>query len=169
MTADEFDESFYATAAQVIPVLLLTLAFQLGLRRRLKNEDLGLSLFMLATALAMTLGELTAFVALAERKNLRPIGDSTIWIALVWGMMLIAAGPILTRWNAVHEAIPLWLSLVVRYALLVSVVTIVFLASFDVVSAEVLPAVGALVVLLFAFAGMAVADFGPVWRRWRKD
>jgi hypothetical protein len=37
--ADEFDESFYATSAQVTPVLLLTLVFQLRLRRRRDDES----------------------------------------------------------------------------------------------------------------------------------
>jgi hypothetical protein len=41
--AEELDQSFYATAAQVIPVLLLTLVFQLRLQRRRDDEELGLS------------------------------------------------------------------------------------------------------------------------------
>jgi hypothetical protein len=164
VAAEEFDETFYATAAQVIPVLLLTLVFQLRLRHRRDDEELGLSLQMLATFLAMALGELSAFVALREKENLRPVAEASIWIALVWGTMMIAATPILSRWEAVDDAMPRWLSVAVRYGIFLGVVALVFLGTFGVVDAELLPVFGAVVVIVFALAGMAISDFRPVSR-----
>jgi len=167
VTTERFDDSFYATAAQVIPVLLLTLVFELRIGRRREDEEFGLSIWLMGTVLAMALGELAAFVALAQQKNLSPLGQVPIWLALIGGTMMIAAGPMLRRWEAVHAAVPLGLSLALRYGLLLALTALVILATFGVVSDDVLPAFGAVVVLLIVLAAILVSDFGPRWRRRR--
>jgi hypothetical protein len=167
LAAPLFHEAFYATAAGVIPVLLLTLVFQLRLDERDDDEELGLSLFLMGATLSMAIGELSSFVALAEHKDLPKYGDILIWMGLTWGVMMIAIRPIGGRWDALHNAMPLGLSLTIRYGLLLTFLTIVFLVEFGVVREAAIGALGAAVVLLLVVGGMIVTDVGD-WRKRRR-
>jgi hypothetical protein len=163
----KFDESFYAAAAQVIPVLLLTLSFQLRLRHRRDDEELGLTFFLLALFLALAIGELLAFVALDDHKNLPKIGVLVIWGAVTWGVMMIAARPVFGRWDAIHGAIPLSLSLAIRYGLLLAVIVLPILVTFGVVGGGAFAVLGGIVVFGFLVVGMVVSDVES-WRKMRR-
>jgi hypothetical protein len=158
------DQAFYAVAAQVIPVLLLALIFENRLLRIQENESLGNSVYFIGVFGALLVGEITALAALSGTDPSR-LEKSTVWLALIFGVLLLVGWPIWSRVQRVFDVVPSGVRFLVESAVLIGVVVVAYLVMFDLISENWLSGIAAVLVLACIIGGAFLARFGPGARR----
>jgi hypothetical protein len=154
---------FYSTAAQIIPVILLALVLEARLLGLSPDERLAESLWIVAFVGAMVVGEMSALAVLREGEPASGLEDAVIILAIFYGVVLIAALPVLPRLRALRDAPPRWLAMAIEGLAVAGFAALAVLASFDVVSARTLSLVvaAAVLVVLVAARGWSVFSRRP--------
>jgi hypothetical protein len=147
---------FYEAAAQVLPVLLLALLVELGLRDRDERETVGQSVWLLGVFGAIVVGETVVIAVLREREPPLAIADVVIILAVAYAVLALVFFPVRTRVRAVRAAIPRWLALLVEVAVTIGAPALVALAAFDVIGVDVLVTLMAVVALALIVVGRAL-------------
>jgi hypothetical protein len=140
---------FYSAAAQIIPVLLLALVLEGRLfELEERAERLPESLWIIALIGAMLAGEVAALSALAAGKAATALEDAIIMLAIFYGVVLVAALPVLPRIRALRDALPPWVAFVLENVLIFGFALLTVLAATGVIPARSLGLVLAGTVLL---------------------
>lgn len=100
------DQGFYSTAAQVIPVLLLALAFERRYFREDEDEASWESLWMLAMLVAMGAGELLAVLVLFDDSHPTLLDKVVVIAAITWGVMVLIMPLLRPRLKALATTLP---------------------------------------------------------------
>jgi hypothetical protein len=140
---------FYSAAAQIIPVLLLALVLEGRLfELEERAERLPESLWIIALIGAMLAGEVAALSALAAGKAATALEDAIIMLAIFYGVVLVAALPVLPRVRALRDALPRRVAFVLENVLIFGFALLTVLAATGVIPARSLGLVLAGTVLL---------------------
>jgi hypothetical protein len=153
-------ETYYATVAQVLPVLMLVLILELRLSKRGESETIGESLWLVGVFGALLVGELTCLLTLQSGEAPSRIVNVMIVLAWFYGLTMLCVIPIATRLRAIRDALPRKLVFVVENGAIFGMIAITLLAEFNVVRTSILATVIATVVLLTVLVGRAVTVFG---------
>jgi hypothetical protein len=87
-STQRFDPTFYATIAQVIPLLFVLLFVELGVVRRGERIPARAAPFMLSVLVLLVGGEAVALYAVREGQDPGPAGEAVVAGALIWSAMV---------------------------------------------------------------------------------
>jgi hypothetical protein len=155
-------KAFYATAAQVLPLLLLALVFERRYFER-EEESPATSLWLLALLTSVGGGGIIAFLALLQ-DDVSSFSTIAVLFGLTFGTQALIQSLFAARAAALGTWLPERLRVLLKYLALVGLVAIIVLMSvFD--SEAVAAASICVLVLLFATLSMAVGDVSELRRR----
>lgn len=140
-----YDEAFYSTAAQVIPILILALVFE---RRYFEARDdpAWVDLFLLSVLIALVGGEYFALAAVKADEPPGPFTEVLVAVALAWGGLALFVPLFRDRLRNLGQTLPGWVVRTARVAWVPLLLIVMALATF--VDVDVLP--GAIAALVLA-------------------
>jgi hypothetical protein len=104
--------TFYATVAQVLPVLALALLLERRFFERPSNERTSVSLFLLSTLTILVGGEVVAVTAVLSGGS--PVAEAVVMAALTLALMGLFVPVFARQFAVVARASPRWLRKVAR-------------------------------------------------------
>ncbi len=147
--------TFYATAAQVIPVLALALLLERRLFERSDDVSTSGSLYLLSALILLVGGELVALNAVLSGGS--SVAVAVTMAAFTWGLLFLFASAFRRQIAALSQAAPRWVRTIAEPALLIlsvgMVATIMLTGRGEVVLATVVFVVWTGVVVTAAVQG----------------
>ena len=149
-----FDPTYYATMAQVLPVLFLALAIEYRYFGVVENEPAFYSFFQLGIVATLVIGELDCLFALSKGNAPSRLGETTIIVGLVMGLIAFCLPLVRPRISALARHFSRGQRLALNRSFTVAFIAMVGLAFWNVIDLEKAFSALALGILLLG-CGMA--------------